>query len=261
MPWRGRPTSSRNLCSRRLTFDGSTGVPLGVVNTRSRSSHRPPTRDGAVALMRDLVPVPTVARTKEHLRVAGERGLSYGITSVGEAAISSSARLAAYQEPARDGELPVRVFTMMLIDDMLEPMERLGLRTGFGDEWLRIGPAKVSQDGSGGGRTAAMTVAYRNDPGRRGTTIYDQAGLDERFTSEGGRSDHPSPRRRSAPDRAPRDLHARAASVHLPGPCLDRPRHRRRRQLGRTGRLGRPDRPRPRPARSLRMGCTRFGQS
>ena len=136
----------------------------------------------AQRLVRDLVPAPTVARTKEHLRAAGERFLSYGITSVGEAAISSSAQLAAYQELARDGELPVRVFTMMLIDETLEPMERLGLRTGFGDEWLRIGPAKVFQDGSGGGRTAAMTVDYRNDPGNRGITIYDQAGLDERFT-------------------------------------------------------------------------------
>jgi predicted amidohydrolase YtcJ len=138
-------------------------------------------RETAQRLVRDLVPAPDVARIKEHLRAAGERFLSYGITSVGEAAISSSAQLAAYQELARDGELPVRVFTMMLIDDTLEPMERLGLRTGFGDEWLRIGPAKVFQDGSGGGRTAAMTVDYRNDPGNRGITIYDQAGLDERF--------------------------------------------------------------------------------
>jgi predicted amidohydrolase YtcJ len=61
-------------------------------------------------------------------------------------------------------------------------MERLGLRTGFGNAWLRIGPAKVFQDGSGGGRTAAMTTDYRNDPGNRGITIYDQAGLNGRFT-------------------------------------------------------------------------------
>jgi predicted amidohydrolase YtcJ len=76
----------------------------------------------------------------------------------------------------------MRVFTMMIIDDTLDAMERLGLQTGLGDAWLRIGPAKLFQDGSGGGRTAAMTVDYRNDPGNRGITIYDQAGLNERLT-------------------------------------------------------------------------------
>jgi predicted amidohydrolase YtcJ len=71
---------------------------------------------------------------------------------------------------------------MMLIDDTLDALAKLGIRTGFGDARLRIGPAKLFQDGSGGGRTAAMTVDYRNDPGNCGITIYDQTGLNERFT-------------------------------------------------------------------------------
>jgi len=127
-------------------------------------------------------PVPTRSDIKDHLRAAGARFLQQGITSVGEAAIRTSDELAAYQELAADGELPMRVFTMMLIDDTLDAMESLGLRTGFGDEWLRIGPAKLFQDGSGGGRTAAMSVDYHNDPGNRGITIYEQAELNERFT-------------------------------------------------------------------------------
>jgi hypothetical protein len=139
-------------------------------------------RETAIKLVRDLVPAPTVSLIKEQLRAAGQKFLSYGITSVGEAAISNSMQLAAYQELALDGELPMRVFTMMLIDDTLEPIAQLGIRTGFGDDRLRIGPAKVFQDGSGGGRTAAMTVDYHNDPGNRGITIYDQEGLNERFT-------------------------------------------------------------------------------
>lgn len=139
-------------------------------------------RETAQRLVRDLIPPPGVAHIKEHLRAAGQRFLSYGITSVGEAAISRSDHLAAYQELAREGELPMRVFTMMLIDDTLDAMESLGMRTGLGDAWLRIGPAKVFQDGSGGGRTAAMTTDYRNDPGNRGITIYDQDGLNQRFT-------------------------------------------------------------------------------
>ena len=93
----------------------------------------------------------------------------------------TSDELAAYQELARAGELPVRVYTMMLIDDTLEALAGLGMRTGWGDDWLRIGPAKLFQDGSGGGRTAAMFADYVNDPGNRGITIYDQEGLNERF--------------------------------------------------------------------------------
>src|SRR5918998_2777531 len=70
---------------------------------------------------------------------------------------------------------------MMMIDDTLDALSGLGMRPGWGHAWLRIGPAKLFQDGSGGGRTAAMTTDYVNDPGNRGITIYDQAGLDERF--------------------------------------------------------------------------------
>ena len=147
---------------------------------RARRTDRRAARDGE-ALVQDRFPARPAPRSRSTCARPAQRFLAYGITSVGEAAIRTSDELAAYQELAAAGELPMRVFTMMLIDETLEPLARLGLRTGFGDAWLRIGPAKLFQDGSGGGRTAAMTVDYRNDPGNRGITIYDQAGLDERF--------------------------------------------------------------------------------
>ena len=149
-----------------------------------RDEHGEPTgllRETALQLVRRCLPEPTVAEYNDYLRLAGERFRAFGITSVGEAGIGNSAQFAAYEGLAKTGDLPVRVFTMMLIDPTLEPLAKLGLRTGFGDEWLRIGPAKLLQDGSGGGRTAAITGEYRNDPGNAGITIYDQAGLDERL--------------------------------------------------------------------------------
>jgi len=138
-------------------------------------------RERAMGLVRAVIPEVSKDEIKDHLRAAGRRFLADGITSVGEASIRTSIEFAAYEELAQAGELPMRVFTMMLIDDTLDDLAAIGLRTGFGDDWLRIGPAKVFQDGSGGGRTAAMSVDYRNDPGNRGITIYDQAGLDDRF--------------------------------------------------------------------------------
>lgn len=139
-------------------------------------------REMAQSLIRSQMPAPTKHDIKNHLRAAGERFLAYGITSIGEARIRDSDEFGAYQELARDGELPMRTFTMMMIDETLDDLARLGMQTGFGDAWLRLGPAKVFQDGSGGGRTAAMTVDYRNDPGNRGITIYQQDELNERFT-------------------------------------------------------------------------------
>lgn len=53
---------------------------------------------------------------------------------------------------------------MMIIEQMLEPMTEIGLQTGMGDEWLRIGPAKLFSDGSIGGRTARMRLPYVDQP-------------------------------------------------------------------------------------------------
>ena len=118
---------------------------------------------------------------KDALRAAGDRFLGYGITSVGEATIRPSDEFAAYEELAATGELPVRVFTMMLIDDTL-------------DRWRALGCARL------GGRVAANWPGQalpgrlrrwphrghdrrlRQRSGNRGITIYDQDGLNERFS-------------------------------------------------------------------------------
>jgi predicted amidohydrolase YtcJ len=150
----------------------------------SRDEHGEPTgllAETAMSLVSKQIPRVTRAGMKDALRAAGERFHAYGITSVGEASIRTSDEFAAYEELVAEGELPVRVFTMMLIDDTLDELARLGMRTGWGNDWLRIGPAKYFQDGSGGGRTAAMFDEYVNDPGNRGITIYTQEELNDGF--------------------------------------------------------------------------------
>lgn len=150
-----------------------------------RDEHGEPTGlllELAQDLVRQHLPPTTTADIKDALARAGQEYLSLGITSVGEAGISHSSELEAYQDLRSNGELPVRTFLMMMIDDTLESLAQLGIRTGFGDEWLRIGPAKLFQDGSGGGRTAAMYRAYPGEPDNFGITIYTQEQLDEAFT-------------------------------------------------------------------------------
>lgn len=149
-----------------------------------RDEHGEPTgllQERAQELVRRLIPEPTVEDIKRALVAAGKQFLAMGITSVAEAGISKPEESRAYQELRREQALPVRTYLMMLIDDTLEPMEKLGLRTGLGDEWLRIGPLKLLQDGSGGGRTALMSVPYPGEPDNYGIAVYTQEQLDEAF--------------------------------------------------------------------------------
>ena len=62
-------------------------------------------------------------------------------------------------------------------DDGLELGLDLGIRTGFGDDWLRIGAMKIFTDGSLVGRTAAMHRDYAGEPGNRGYLQADAAEL------------------------------------------------------------------------------------
>jgi predicted amidohydrolase YtcJ len=188
----GRPALLTRTCghlavanSAALALAGVTGATAdptgGQIDRDERGEPTGVLRETAMKLVQDLIPKPTRAQMADDLRAAGKRFNAYGITSTAEAMLRTSDELAAYQDLRAAGELPVRVTLMMMIDETLDDLAALGLRTGFGDAWLRIGPAKLFQDGSGGGRTAAMFDDYVDNPGNRGIAIHDQAGLDERF--------------------------------------------------------------------------------
>ncbi|HEX8868349.1 MAG TPA: amidohydrolase, partial [Lentzea sp.] len=118
---------------------------------------------------------------------AGRVYLSEGITSCVEAGIGggwigkSPVELEAYHRAREQGKLHVRV-ELMIAADALHPVTELGLgldlgiRTGFGDDWLRIGPTKIFSDGSLIGRSAAMCHDFADTPGNHG---YLQGSADE----------------------------------------------------------------------------------
>ncbi|HLK44429.1 MAG TPA: amidohydrolase [Acidimicrobiales bacterium] len=118
--------------------------------------------------------------------------LREGLTSVCDAGVAggwigqSPAELAGYQLARDEGGLAVRT-TVMLADDVLSSMARhrddqtqrgvdAGIRTGLGDEWLRVGALKVFADGSLIGRTCWMHDGFTDDPGNHG---YPQRDPDE----------------------------------------------------------------------------------
>ncbi len=99
---------------------------------------------------------------------------SFGVTSVADAGFANN-RMAmkAFQRAHRAGELPVRTNMMMLIDDTLDELIELGMSTGYGDSWLRMGNAKLYTDGSIGGRTARMLNHYQDQPDNVGLWMED----------------------------------------------------------------------------------------
>jgi predicted amidohydrolase YtcJ len=145
-----------------------------------------------------VLPYPVDALV-DAIAIAGRHYLREGITSVVEAGIGggwigkSPVEFAAYQRARELGKLHVRVELMVAIDVLHELSGHadddvvlgldLGLRTGLGDDWLRIGPVKIFSDGSLIGRTAAMTEDFTDTPGNRGFLQDDAAVLADQIVN------------------------------------------------------------------------------
>ncbi|MBX6753792.1 MAG: amidohydrolase [Thermorudis peleae] len=152
--------------------------------TIDRDVHGEPTgvvREAALEAVRRCIPEPTVEQIEEALISAGRLFLSHGVTSVAEAGIGNAREFTAYQHLAQSGQLPVRTTLMVRINDLFEPFAELGLRSGFGDHWLRIGPMKLFLDGSIGGRTARMSEPYLGTEDHYGLWTEDPAVLKQKI--------------------------------------------------------------------------------
>jgi predicted amidohydrolase YtcJ len=70
------------------------------------------------------------------------------------------------------GRLKLRVLKNIPVE-LLDQAYDLGLRAGFGDDWLRIGAVKVFMDGALGPHTAAMFQPYTGEGENRGILNMD----------------------------------------------------------------------------------------
>lgn len=123
----------------------------------------------AFYLLRTLSP--DRATVREALYAAAACAHRLGITSV-HAMLPPD--LSIYMRER--GRLPLRV-TLCPEVSMLEPLEKLGVTSGFGDEWLRIGGiGEIFVDGSLGAGNAALSEPY-TDSGEIGALNYSEQGL------------------------------------------------------------------------------------
>lgn len=148
----------------RAAIEGSTPDPPGGVIDRDASGQ--PTgvlRERAIDLLTAVIPPPTEESTTRALRRGFPLLHRLGLTGIHDYRLMDGAdgppAFRAYQRLWAAGELGVRLW-MHISGAHLEEAIALGLRTGFGDGYLRIGHVKLFADGGQGARTAWMLEPY-----------------------------------------------------------------------------------------------------
>jgi predicted amidohydrolase YtcJ len=91
--------------------------------------------------------------------------LCHGITTVYNS-LTGSVGIQAYQQLHEQGRLPLRVGIIISgrEEGLAEAFVRAGIRSGFGDDWLRIIGVEWCPDCSTSGRTAAYYEPYQGTP-------------------------------------------------------------------------------------------------
>jgi predicted amidohydrolase YtcJ len=90
--------------------------------------------------------------------------------------VSSANEIRAIQNLYSKEKLPLRVYLGVSVE-LLKELAGLGLRTGFGDDLVKIGFVKILADGSLGGHTAALAAPYSDKPETTGMMLYTQKEL------------------------------------------------------------------------------------
>jgi predicted amidohydrolase YtcJ len=116
--------------------------------------------EGAMNLVASVVPKLTDIQLVAAMETALPHLWQLGITGIHD--FDRQRCFAALQQLHSRGALRLRV-TKSIPVEALEYAIGLGLRTGFGDDTLRIGSIKAFADGALGPRTAAMLLPYEGD--------------------------------------------------------------------------------------------------
>ncbi len=110
-------------------------------------------------------------------RQAGVKFISEQMTQAGLTSVHQTGgdaeSLIALQDAYRAGEMRFRLYFFPR-GEIYGQLRAAGVRTGFGDEWLRIGPVKYAADGSASERTMRMSTPYVGRPDDYGILTMSQ---------------------------------------------------------------------------------------
>ncbi|HEX7119559.1 MAG TPA: amidohydrolase [Longimicrobiales bacterium] len=130
------------------TWDGvecERGVPTGRLSP------------AAAARVRAVIPPKRLEQRLVEARAALARLREFGVTTIHD--ITAAEQLHVFQELRRRGELTVRVGVRPTLDKWDE-LRAVGIRHGFGDEWIRITGLKGFADGIMGNSSARFYEPY-----------------------------------------------------------------------------------------------------
>jgi predicted amidohydrolase YtcJ len=133
-------------------------------------------RENATAPFRKIIPS-TFSRDemRQGVKLISQMMVRTGVTSVHDCEATPE-DLLAYQDARAAGELSFRVYCFLQYQ-FLERMSAAGVRTGFGDEWIRLGAIKLVADGSISERTARLTEPYVGRPNDYGILVQSEEEL------------------------------------------------------------------------------------
>jgi predicted amidohydrolase YtcJ len=120
----------------------------------------------AQALVFRYLPPLTMDLRLEAMALAARDYLKTGVTSCSDAGVAfpgvgSPAEIVAYQKATGQGQVPIRMTMMVGVEFLLGADGKSpSFVTGFGDDHLKIGPAKIIVDGSIQGYTGWLAEPY-----------------------------------------------------------------------------------------------------
>jgi predicted amidohydrolase YtcJ len=124
-------------------------------------------------------PEMTRSLRQEAVRIASRNMTASGLTSTTDA-YGSYDDLVAYQDARAAGEMYFRMsFMPGGNSEVYKGLKTAGVRSGFGDEWLRIGAVKYAADGSASERTMSMSTPYEGRPDDYGILTMTQEQIDD----------------------------------------------------------------------------------
>jgi predicted amidohydrolase YtcJ len=141
-----------------IKHDPQNGEPTGELHERAQ------------LILKRIAPEFNYLQLKDGIVYALNQCLERGVTTVHDI-VRSGEPVRAYQEILREGRMHARVSILpRVIESMIESRSliELGLITGFGNEWLRVGGVKMSIDGGITGRNACFYEPYEDDEHNHG---------------------------------------------------------------------------------------------
>ncbi len=133
--------------------------------------------NGNAAFASKIPSTATRAERREGVKLITQMLVRAGITSAHDA-LGNPDDLLAYQDAYEAGDMHARVYCLIAAKH-IDKMIQAGIRTGLGNEWVRVGAMKLMLDGSISERTARLSQPYVGRPDDYGILIM---GEEEMYT-------------------------------------------------------------------------------